>query len=120
MSHSPLDVWNCLASWAFVPAPVESFGCEAELDTEVVRIVLRLDFATLFLPQPDERCFIIAHDDSGVRSSDKTAPFGRIEYPYDLCVHFNSSRLRNMMRALSIIISDICSSCQQKLFTTWS
>ena len=62
MPHSPLDISNNLAGRAFVPASVESFRCEPQLDNEVVRIVLRLDFATLFLPQLDECGFVLAHD----------------------------------------------------------
>jgi hypothetical protein len=66
MSHSPLYVCNELAGRAFVPVSVEGFGCQPQLDYEVVRIVLRLDFPALFLPQADEGGFVVAHDYSGI------------------------------------------------------
>ena len=46
---------------------------DPELDDEVAGQVLRLDLAALFLPQPDQGGFIVAHDDPGVRAADEIA-----------------------------------------------
>ena len=58
---------------ALVPAPVERLGGDAELDDEVVAEILRLGLAALFLPQPDQRRFVRAHDDPRVRAADESA-----------------------------------------------
>ena len=54
-------------------APIERLGGDAELDDEIVAEVLRLSLAALFPPQPDERRFVRAHDDPGVRAAKKMA-----------------------------------------------
>jgi hypothetical protein len=54
-----------------VPIPVEGFGHHAELNDQVAREVLRLDFAPLFLPKAEQGAFIAAHDDAGVRAAYK-------------------------------------------------
>ena len=56
---------------SFVPAAVELLGGEAELDDEVVGQVFRLDFAALLPPQAEQRGFVIAHDDPGIRAADE-------------------------------------------------
>ena len=56
---------------ALIPGPVERLGGDAELDDEIVAQILRLDLAALFLPQPDQRGFVGAHDDPGVRAADE-------------------------------------------------
>src|SRR5208337_4042201 len=58
---------------AFVPTPVERFGCDAKLDDEIVGEVLRLGLAALFLPQPDEGRLVGAHYDPRVRTADELA-----------------------------------------------
>jgi hypothetical protein len=45
---------------------VELLGGDAELDNQVRGEVLLLDLTALLLPEPEERGFIVAHDDSGV------------------------------------------------------
>jgi hypothetical protein len=45
-----LDICNHLAGIGLIPAPVQILGREAELDDEVAREVLRLDFPSLFPP----------------------------------------------------------------------
>ena len=63
--------------------PVEVLGDDAELDHQVAGKVLRFGFAALFLPEPQKRRLIVAHDDPGVRAakarrSDQAAlAFGR-------------------------------------------
>ena len=58
---------------ALVPGPVERLGGDAELDDEIVRQVFGFDLAALFLPQPDQRRLVWAHDDPGVRAADEVA-----------------------------------------------
>jgi hypothetical protein len=45
-----------------------------KLDYEVARQILRFDFTALFAPQPEERAFVIAHNDPGVRATDEVPP----------------------------------------------
>ena len=71
MSEPMLDALDGLPGIALVPGPVEGFGHEAELDNEVVRKVLRLDFAALFPPEAEQGGFVGAHDDPGVRATYK-------------------------------------------------
>ena len=51
--------------------PVEVFGHASELDDQVARQVLGLGFAALLPPQPEQGCFVVAHDDPGVGAADK-------------------------------------------------
>jgi hypothetical protein len=48
-----LDVGDAPAGVALVPGPVEFFGGGPELDNEVPRQVLRLDFSALLAPELD-------------------------------------------------------------------
>src|ERR1700722_4340421 len=73
-----LDVGDGSPGIALVPSPVQRLGGDTELDDEIVAQVLRFGLAALFLPQPAERCFVSAHDDSGVRSADELASVLRI------------------------------------------
>ena len=68
-----LDVDDRLAGIGLIPAPVQVLGRQTELDDEVARKVLRLNFAPLFSPQPDQGCLVVAHDDPGVRAADEIA-----------------------------------------------
>ena len=68
-----LDVGDDLPGIGLVPAPVEVLGDDAELDDEVAGQVLRLDFAALFPPQPQQGGLVIAHDDPGVRAADEAS-----------------------------------------------
>ena len=69
-----LHVGDDLPGIGLVPAPIKVFGDGPELDDEVAGQVLRLDLAALFLPQPDQGGFVVAHDDPGVRAADEVAP----------------------------------------------
>ena len=69
-----MDVGDDLAGIGLIPAPIEVFGDGPELDDEVAGQVFRLDLAALFLPQPDEGVFVIAHDDPGIGAADEVAP----------------------------------------------
>ena len=61
-----------------VPAPVQGLGCDAELDDEIVGQILRLGLAALFLPQPDQRGFVAAHNNARVRAAEETASMSKI------------------------------------------
>jgi hypothetical protein len=66
------DVGNgafCVA----LPRPVERLGGDAELGDKIVAEVLRLGLAALFLPLPDQRGFVRAHDDPRVRAAKEVA-----------------------------------------------
>ena len=60
------------AGIALVPGPIEVFGCQAELDDEFAREVLRPDLAAFLLPQADQGLLILAHDDAGVGAADES------------------------------------------------
>jgi hypothetical protein len=47
--------------------------CSSELHDEVARQILGLGFAPFLTPETNERGFIAAHDDAGVRTADKGA-----------------------------------------------
>ena len=72
MLNPALDVADDPSGIALIPAAVERLGGDAELDDEIVAEVLWLGLAALFLPQPDQRGFVRAHDDPGVRAAEET------------------------------------------------
>ena len=74
MAGPLLDICDDPPGVGLVPAPVKLLGGEAELHNEVAGQVLRLDFAALFPPQPQQGGFVIAHDDPGVRAADEASP----------------------------------------------
>jgi hypothetical protein len=66
-----LDVTDPVARVLLVPAAVEVLGGEAELDDQHAREV-EGDLLTSFLaPEPQQRLFVLAHDDPGVRAADE-------------------------------------------------
>jgi hypothetical protein len=71
-----LDIGKDLAAIDLIPAAVQVLGRKAELNNEIARKVLRLDFAPLLPPQPDQRLLVIAHNDPGIRAANKRAPLG--------------------------------------------
>ena len=70
----PLDVRNHLAGVGLIPAPIKVLGHHPELDDEIAGKILRFDLPALFAPEPDQRLFVITHDDPGVRAPDEGAP----------------------------------------------
>ena len=66
MADPLLDVGDDPPSIGLVPASVKPLSGEAELDNEIAGQVLRLNFAALFSPQPQQGGLVIAHDDSGI------------------------------------------------------
>jgi hypothetical protein len=74
MEHPPLHLGDDLAGIALIPVPVELLGDGAELDNEVSREILGLDFAAFLPPEPEQGVPVVAHDDPGVRAADEAAP----------------------------------------------
>jgi hypothetical protein len=65
--------------------PIEQFSRHAELDDEVAREILRLDFAPFSPPKADEGGLVVAHNDPGVGAADEAAP--RIPRSIARCLH---------------------------------
>ena len=78
MAGPLLDVCDDLPGIGLVPAPIKLLGGEAELHDQVAGQVLRLDFAALFPPQPQQGGLVVAHDDPGVRAADEGAAVGLV------------------------------------------
>jgi hypothetical protein len=57
---------------------VKHFCCDPELDHEITRQVLRLDFAALLPPQAEESGLVVSHDDASVRAADEMAAVSAI------------------------------------------
>jgi hypothetical protein len=68
-----LDVRDPVAGVLFVPAAVEVFSRQPQLDDQDAREVDGCRFSSFFLPQTMERLFVLAHDDPGVRAADELA-----------------------------------------------
>ena len=66
-----LDVCDAPAGVALVPGAIELLGGGAELYEQVAGQVLRLRLATLLTPKLDQGCFVVAHNDPGVRAADE-------------------------------------------------
>jgi hypothetical protein len=58
MADPLLNVCNEPPAIGLVPAPVELLRSEAELHNQIARQVLRIGFAALFAPQPQQGDFI--------------------------------------------------------------
>jgi hypothetical protein len=74
VSNPALNVGDDAPGVPLVPGLVERLGGDAQLDDEIARQVLRLDPAALFLPEPDQRRLVGAHDDPGVGAAKEVAP----------------------------------------------
>src|SRR5262245_14467268 len=68
-----LNAADCVASVALIPASIEVLRYGAELDDEVVGEILRLDLPALLPPQMQQSAMVVAHNDPGVRATDKQA-----------------------------------------------
>jgi hypothetical protein len=79
MPYASLDIGEHLASIGLIPPTpsVQVLSRDTKLDDEIARQVVGLDLATFLLPEPKEGSLIIAHDDPGVRTTDKIAAIGR-------------------------------------------
>jgi len=63
MTDLLLDVGDHLPGIGLVPAAIELLGGKSELNHEIAGEVLRLNFPAFLPPQPDQRLFVIAHND---------------------------------------------------------
>ena len=97
MLNPALDVGDDAPGVALVPGTVERLGGDAELDDEIVAQIFRLGLAALFLPQPDQRGFVAAHDDPGVRAAKKMAAAIMLS-----CGHF---AVHDFLRAVEMMLS---------------
>jgi hypothetical protein len=68
-----LNVLDDLPGILLIPAAIEGLSHYPELDDQIVDEVFRLDLAPFFPPQADQRAFVSAHDDAGVRATDEMA-----------------------------------------------
>jgi hypothetical protein len=50
---------------------VKGLGRDPELDNEIAGEVLGLGFAALLSPEAEQRIFIMAHDNAGIRAADE-------------------------------------------------
>src|SRR5260221_2169035 len=73
MNHPSLNVPERVSGISLVPMPIKGLGHDPELDDEIAGEVLGLDFAALLPPEAEQRIFIIAHDDAGIRPADESA-----------------------------------------------
>ena len=69
-----LDVRDPVAGVEFVPAAVEVFGDEAELDDQNGRQVGVAASPRFLLPEPQQGFLVLAHDDAGIRAADEVTP----------------------------------------------
>jgi len=69
--NASLDVGEHLASIGLIPAPVQVLSRNAKLDDEIAGEILRLDFAPLFAPKPEEGGFILAHNYPRIGAADE-------------------------------------------------
>jgi hypothetical protein len=74
MPNAPLDVLDHLAGAALIPVAVQLFCDSAELDEEVLTKILDVKFSALLPPKANELPFVVAHDDTSVRTTDETPP----------------------------------------------
>jgi hypothetical protein len=74
-----LDVTDPVARVEFVPATVEVFGDQAELDDQDGGRIDRSPLPALFAPEAVKGLLVLAHDDPGVRAADGVAAI------YQLC-----------------------------------
>jgi hypothetical protein len=78
MNHLPLHFGDDLAGIAFIPMPVEMLGHRPELDNQVVRQILGLNFAALLPPEAEQGRRIVPHDDPGIGTAYKGTSFSMI------------------------------------------
>jgi hypothetical protein len=75
-----LDVDDYLPGSGLIPAPVQVFGRKTQLHEEAAGQVLRFDLAPLLAPKPDQRRFIVTHDNPGVRAADKETAVYSVDF----------------------------------------
>jgi hypothetical protein len=71
-----LGIRDRMARIALIPVSIEGLGDDAKLDNEISGKVFRLDFPTLFPPEPEQGRFVGVHNDAGVGAADEMAAVG--------------------------------------------
>jgi hypothetical protein len=66
-----LDVRDAVVRVLFIPATVEVFSDQAELNDQDARQVQSRRLAPFFAPQAMKRLFVLAHDGAGIRAADE-------------------------------------------------
>jgi hypothetical protein len=56
---------------SFVPPAIEDFGYDPKLDNKVAGQILRVDLTAFFSPEAMECGFVLAHNDPGIRATNK-------------------------------------------------
>ena len=92
MDDMPLNVADPITRILLVPAAVEVFGGQAELDNQDTGEVDRGHLTPLLLPQTVEGLLVPTHDDPGVRAADELAAVayrfgGRARFGHSSAVH---------------------------------
>ena len=74
MHDPPLDIDDDLTGIGLIPAPIEVLGDYPQLDDQIAGQIRRFGLTAFFAPKPQQRLFILAHDDPGVRAADEATP----------------------------------------------
>src|SRR5262249_7973016 len=105
MSNIFLNIRDHLAGIGLIPAPVQVFGRQAELDEEVAGQVLRLNLPSLLAPQPDQSDFVIPHDDAGFRTANERTAVGTWYIPHPRTLLWSRLKITNSIQKQSICLS---------------
>ena len=81
MPDVALHVGKDLTGISLVPSAIQVLGRKAELNDEITGVVLGLDFAALFPPEPEKGGLIIAHNDPGIRAADEISTVDLPDWP---------------------------------------
>ena len=73
-----LDVGHMLAGCGLEPFSVQPFSRVSELNDQIARQILRLGLTSFFVPKPDQRSFVNAHNDPSVGPANKPAAVLRL------------------------------------------
>src|SRR6516165_1198166 len=89
LAHPALDICDHLPGRPLVPLSVQGFSREPQLDDEIAGQVLRLGLAPFFAPEPEQSGLIAAHDNPGVRATNKGPSSWCISYSAGQCGHYS-------------------------------
>jgi hypothetical protein len=71
MEDAVLNPNDLMSGVALVPAPVQFFSDDPELNDKLSREVGTGRLATLFLPELQQGLLVLAHDDPGIGAAEK-------------------------------------------------
>jgi hypothetical protein len=77
MPDSSLNIRNHLAGIGLIQVPIQVLRGTPELDNKIIGEIPRFKVAALFLPEPQQGSFVIAHNNPSVRAADERAPIGK-------------------------------------------